>query len=289
MAHAHLKGMALLAANAECRSCLHDIAAIVDARLSAIHELARSGMTRPSQSFVLTNEESGAPSVDRPLRVGVYPLAANPMHWGHILVGCAATAFLKLDKVVFVVAGNDPRKPSMAPAETRHLLARSVLEPFSPILEYSPIALGTSLDGESNFGRLLALNERQPMKAYYIPGMDHYRRLNSAGDPDTIEKLERVVKERRMAGSRNQAISLVFVERGNIGREPANVRTFLDVHLLPPLPFALSSTAVRRALCSGASLCDAFVSLPCACLLAMRPVGPFTGDRECFDGTDHHA
>jgi nicotinic acid mononucleotide adenylyltransferase len=278
--------MALLAANEECRSCLHDIAAIVDSQLSGIHELTRSGQIQPSQRLALAEDQGQVSSVERTPRVGVYPLAANPMHWGHILVGLAAIALMKLDKVVFVIAGRDERKPSMTAAETRHLLGKSALEDFSPIFEYSPIALGTSSDGETSFGRILSLNSHQRMEAYYIAGMDHCRRLNSAGEPDTIEKLERVIKEQKRAGNRNHAISLIFVERGGIVRESESVRTFLDVHLLPPLPFALSSTAVRRALCSGASLCDAFVSLPCACLLAMRPVGPFTGVRECFEGTE---
>jgi hypothetical protein len=42
-------------------------------------------------------------------------------------------AFLKLDKIVFVIAGKDDRKPLMTAPETRHQLGISVLENFAPI------------------------------------------------------------------------------------------------------------------------------------------------------------
>ncbi len=280
-----LAGMAEWAVDLECRSCLHEIAAAVNERLCTILDLARSGRIRPSQPLRLAEQEAPGPAVDRTLRAGIYPLAANPMHWGHILVALDAMAALELDKVAFVIAGSDSRKPRMTPAETRHSLARSVLESFSPIFAYSPVALGTDLDGETNFGRLLSFNANQGMEACYIAGMDHYRRRNDADEPDTIEKLERIVGTQVQAGNRLHAISLAFVARGRAA-EGRDCRTFLKVHLLPPLPFALSSTAARRALCSGGTLCDAVMSLPYACLLPAR-AGPMASRaRECFDGAE---
>ena len=103
------------------------------------------------------------------------------MHWGHILVALSAMAASKLDKVVFVIAGSDPRKPSMTSEETRHHLGRSVIEMFHPLFAYSPLALGTDLDGETNLARLLKLNSHQPMDVFYIAGGDHYRR-QTAGE-----------------------------------------------------------------------------------------------------------
>jgi phosphoribosyl 1,2-cyclic phosphodiesterase len=49
-----------------------------------------------------------------------------------------------LDKVIYVVAGSDSRKPHMTPAETRYDMARSLLKLFSPLFECSSIALGGS-------------------------------------------------------------------------------------------------------------------------------------------------
>ena len=286
LVHAHLTGMTQWVSDSECRSCLHEIGSITYDLLSSIHELVRSGRILPSHRLALAEKESRTAAIDRILRIGIYPLAANPMHWGHILVGLAVMAVLKLDKIVFVIAGKDDRKPLMTAPETRHQLGISVLENFAPIFEYSPIALGTSLDGETNFGRILALNTHQRMETWYIAGMDHYRRKNSAGEPDTLEKLERVVKEQENAGNLRHSISLIFVERGGDPHEQGDRETFLNVRLLPPLPIALSSTAARRALCNGGTLCDAVVSLPYACLLTTRPNGGNSGIRECFDGAD---
>ncbi len=286
MAHAHLTGIMQWVSDPECRSCLHEIASIADDLLSCVHELVRSGQIQPAHRLALAEKERRPIAIDRILRIGIYPLAANPMHWGHILVGLAVMAFLKLDKIVFVIAGKDDRKPQMTAPETRHQLGISVLENFAPIFEYSPIALGTRLDGETNFGRILALNSDQRMETWYIAGMDHYRRKNLAGEPDTLEKLERVVKEQESVGNRRHSISLIFVERGANPGERGDRETFLNVHLLPPFPIALSSTAARRALCQGGTLCDAVVSLPYACLLTTRANGSNSGIRECFDGTD---
>ena len=281
-AQAHLTGLMQWVSDPQCRSCLHEISSIADNLLSTVHDLVQSGQIQPSHRLALA-ENDGAASVNRKLRIGVYPLAANPMHWGHILVGLAVVAFLKLDKIVFVIAGRDDRKPLMTPPEIRHQLGVSVLENFSPIFGYSPIALGTGLDGETNFGRILALNSNQRMETWYIAGRDHYRRKNSFGDPDTLEKLERVVKERESAGSRGHSISLVFVERGGDPREEVDRGTFLNVQLLPSLPIALSSTAARRALCSGGTFCDAVVALPYACILPARTNGSRPDIRRCFD------
>jgi len=282
MAHAHLTGLMQWVPDPQCRSCLHEISSIADSLLSAIHDLVRSGQIQPSHRLALAENE-GTVAINRNLRIGVYPLAANPMHWGHILVGLAVVAFLKLDKIVFVIAGKDDRKPLMTSPEIRHRLGVSVLEKFSPIFEYSPIALGTGLDGETNFGRILTLNSRQRMETWYIAGKDHYRRRNPAGEPDTLEKLERVVREKESAGNRNHSISLVFVERGGESREEVNRETFLSVQLLPSLPVALSSTAARRALCNGGTFCDAVVALPYACLLPTRANAGKPDVRTCFD------
>ena len=156
------------ATDPECHDNLRSIADSVAERLSAILELAESGRIQLFRRLVLAEGDEPAPVEERPLRLGIYPLAANPMHWGHILVGLSAMASLRLDKVVFIIAGEDSRKPSMTSAETRHRLARSAIETFNPLFEYSPLALHTSLDGETNCGRLLALNADQPLEAFYI-------------------------------------------------------------------------------------------------------------------------
>ncbi len=262
-------GAAQWATDSSCHGCLHRIAASVEERLEAIAGLAEADRIRPFCRIVLDEGGEQAPLVPRSVRIGVYPIAANPMHWGHVLVALMALETLKLDKIVFVIAGDDRRKPSMLPAEARHHLGRSVVEAFRPLFSYSPLALGTDLDGEANFARLLALNPYQPMDAFYIAGADHYRRTTDQGEPDTIQKLEQVVA--RHASTRH-SISAVFVRRRGVPRRREQVVTSVNVHVLPPIPFTFSSTSVRQALVNDES-CEALVSLPYSCLLEIRTRG----------------
>ena len=99
--------------------------------------------------------------INREVRLGVFPVAANPFHWVHLLGGLLAMQTFTLDKIIYVIAGSDPRKPDMAPAEARHAMARSLLRLFRPLFEYSPIALEDSSSGEENLFRI-SRNESAP-------------------------------------------------------------------------------------------------------------------------------
>lgn len=207
------------ATDPECRDNLRSIADCVAERLSAISELTESGRIQLFRRLRLSESDESVPVEERPLRLGIYPLAANPMHWGHILVGLSAMASMKLDKVIFIIAGEDSRKPSMISTETRHRLARSAIETFNPLFEYCPLALHTGFDGETNCGRLLTLNASQALEAFYIAGSDHYRRTTPKGEDDTIAKLERIVTAQVSTGDGHQQLSTVFVAREGTSRD----------------------------------------------------------------------
>jgi hypothetical protein len=270
-----------LAPGSESRDRINSLGACLEKHLTIISELARLDQIRPFSKIALAEGGRQFPIEDRCLRIGVYPVAANPLHWGHVLVGLAAIASMKLDKVVFVIAGADSRKPSMLSADARHRLGRSVIEEFHPLFAYSPLALGTDLDGETNFGRLLGLNTRQPIDAFYVAGADHCRRTNAQGQPDTIQKLERVVEEERGAGRTLHTVSAVFVERAGEEERRREVATSLKMHFLPPIPFSFSSTAARQALRKDA-FSEALVSLPYSCLLEIQEGALYAGNDEQF-------
>lgn len=280
-----LLGMSRLAVDPSVRRSLHSVAVRARRQLRAIERLAEADLLDPFRRIALAQEQPAPVPEGRRPRVGVYPIAADPMHWGHILVGLTAMASLRLDKVVYVIAGMDPRKPAMVAAATRHRLGRSVIDLFEPFLAYSPLALGTDLDGETNFGRLLTLNERQRMDAFYIAGADHYRRTNDRGGPDTIAKLERVVEEQDCRCGDHHRISVVFVRRAGVPECPSPIATFLTVHVLPALDLHFSSTAIRRALCDPTASA-ALASLPYACLSDIRGHGLYEHGPECVE---HHA
>jgi hypothetical protein len=223
--------------------------------LGQIGALVSRGVICPSMAEQEDPDSRFRSRTLRPLRLGVFPIAADPLHWLHVLTGLAAMENLRLDKVVYVVAGEDRRKPMLAPEQFRHLIAREVLKLFSPLLEYSAIALGSAADGEENVFRIIASFPGRPLHAFYIAGSDHNQRfVSSSGDPDTIQKLERGAQGRLLGfNPRNHKLSVVFLDRGG---HLDSTETFLDVHWVRALPLQTSSTRIRDALAGKGPLLE---------------------------------
>ncbi len=234
-------------------------------KLQRIGELAASGLILPSGA-VWPASLSG-----RPLRMGVFPIAANPLHWAHLLSGLAAMERFCLDKVLFVIAGSDPRKPDLASQVIRHRISGQVLRLFHPLFEYSPIALGSSLPGEANVFRILASYGRRPVHAFYLAGSDHCHRLAPrTGQPDTIVKLEEGVRGASQGfDPRLHSLSVVFLDRGDCGKP---VDSFLDVRWIEQLPLNTSSTRIRGALSGKEPLCE-LAALPFTAYCALCTQG----------------
>jgi hypothetical protein len=118
--------------------------------------------------------ESGLLHEDRELRIGVFPTAANLFHWARLLGGLIVMERFLLDKVIFVIAGQDSRRPKIAPEDIRHSMAKEVLELFHPLFEYSSIALGTTTSGEENLFKIqpcsrhsrLLYRRRRPLSSF---------------------------------------------------------------------------------------------------------------------------
>lgn len=96
-----------------------------------------------------------------PPRVGVFPLAANPVHWGHIIGSLAAVDTLGLDVVVFLPAGDVDDAPIAVDARDRQTMVARAIEPFHPILQYTDVAYGTNAAAECAVYDLRALNGAQ--------------------------------------------------------------------------------------------------------------------------------
>lgn len=188
------------------------------------------------------------------LRLGVFPISGNPLHWGHLLGGLAAMERYQLDKVAYIIAGEDPRKPALAPALIRHRIAKDVLKLFHPLFEYSPLALGTTKPGEVNVFRLFAGSDA-PLHVFYLAGSDHACRFTPhTGCPDTIQWLETGVRKRINGfNPRTHRLSAVFLDRGD---RCAPVESFLDVRWIGHLPVRTSSTMIRGALSGHEPLCE---------------------------------
>jgi len=202
------------------------------------------------------------------LRLGVFPTAGNPLHWGHLLGGLAAMERFRLDKVVYIIAGKDPRKPTLASENIRHRIVNDMLSVFHPLLEYSSLALGTTKPGEVSVFRIFAACDAQPLHVFYLAGSDHAHRFSPrSGCPDTIQRLESGVL-RRTGGfdPRMHKLSAVFLDRGD-RCDP--VESLLDVRRIDHLPARTSSTMIRGALNGQKPLCE-LMALPFTVYRAIR-------------------
>ncbi|MFA6002713.1 MAG: hypothetical protein WC881_01450 [Elusimicrobiota bacterium] len=241
--HAQLASMAALPGN-EQDPLFAIIARNANQFLAQIDAHIRNGDINPRARLRTSESDSPKPVSARALRVGVYPVAADPFQWAHLLIGLQAIAQLKLDKVVFVLAGDDPRKPNMTKVAMRHPMGKAVLKAFAPFFEYSAVAVGTQYDGETNVFRILKLNPEQRLRAYYLVGDDHYKLKDKNGNDDTLPKLEKN-RHRQDLGfdPKTHEISAAFIVRE--GHTEA-VPTDLEVQFLPKIEFEASSTMVRH-------------------------------------------
>jgi nicotinate-nucleotide adenylyltransferase len=224
---------------------LREILVAMDMNLLQITRLLKNREIDPSAELRTCEEELPKSPRTMPLRIGIYPVAANPFHWAHLIIGLTAIARFQLDKVIYLIAGSDPRKPELLPAGIRHTMGKEVLKICAPLFAYSAIALGSMADGETNAFRILQLNPHQEISAFYIAGGDHYHHINpETKRPDTLKKLEDKIAGKSYGfDRRSHRISAVFIDRGMTQRRR---ETPLSVYFLPPLPFEASSSAIRQ-------------------------------------------
>lgn len=213
--------------------------------LGTVAELLHHGRISPPPSVRVTHTAAIPAAARGVVRLGVFPVNGNPLHWGHLLCALEAIALLRLDQVVLLVQGIDARKP-LAAEQTqadRHALARQVVAMFDPLLAYSDVGRDNSLVGEESLFRLLRLNPRTRIVAHYVVGADHYRLADPAGRPDTLPRLEQSMADPALGfdASRHE-VRVVFVERGE---RPSRVPTRLLVDFIPAT-LDSSSTAVRN-------------------------------------------
>jgi hypothetical protein len=249
-----LRDMAALIGNADSLNLITSLKEELITALRAIGCLILDGKIIPQCGLRLSEYAPIISPYAKPLRVGIFAISADPLHWMHLLTGLKAMAHFGLDKIIYVISGNDPRKPNLLRADIRHRIAQDTLRLFAPLFAYSPIAMNSVSDGEVNIFRLLQLNQLQRIEAFYIAGMDHYNRSDPATDkPDTIDKLESGIKARVFDYDlAMHPISALFIGRG--GRTLPPINTFLDIEFISGTQYETSSTAIRKALAGRAPL-----------------------------------
>jgi len=253
--------MSRLLGRAPANRCLTDIHRRLREHLDRVEELIVEGAIQPWRRVRLCREDVEPPMEERPIRLGIYPVSANPLHWGHLLAGLSAIVTLGLDKVVYAVA-EDNRCADVMPEELRLCATRELLTSFEPLFCYYPISRETEYDGGSSLFSILELNSGQKIDAFYLAEADGSLRDHPVmGVSDTIRKLENGIIRRIYSGEHGEgthSLSIVFLdgqERNRVGD------SFLPQRHIPsPLP-TVSSNRIRDVL-RGEHNPDVLAALP---------------------------
>jgi len=236
-----------------------------DKCIRRIKENNQQGKINPFVKIVTNSEnqelkdiyQGGGNSNDnRLMKIGYFPTAADPLHYAHLLTAFEILAESELDKIVFIVGGEDKRKPNLTPYAIRKPMALRALNIFKDFFAFSDIAnLGNNFqnDGELNMFLDLKRNINKKITASYIVGSDHFNytiEKDGVEQDDTLKKLSDNVNK-FASELPNHTINAIFIARNEgeitdeklkIAREQIKNRYPINV-IVPSLSF--SSTALR--------------------------------------------
>lgn len=219
-----------------------------------------------SKNIKLPNNDSR----DRPLKIGYFPVAGDPIHWGHLLTALQILAEENLDKVVFLSGGYDKRKPNLTHPDIRHPMIKDAIGIFGDFFAFSDISVleghnneekpqelsyNGTINGETNMFHDLRRNTDIAIDAYYIVGSDHFNwtKKNAQGveTDDTLKVLTENRTKRNLAfNAKNHKIKVVFINRDSNGVDPEKIKemrklTDLEIFFKENL-LEISSTKIRN-------------------------------------------
>jgi nicotinic acid mononucleotide adenylyltransferase len=231
-------------------------------KLNKISSMIRNKEINPENEIIVSSniQNNDIKIIDKYMRIGVFPTAGNPMHWAHILTALDAIIEQKLDKVVFVIAGEDEWKPDLVLINIRYPMNKEILSLFEPLFVFSDIANiadeegNLKLRGEYNIFRILKLNPKQKIDAFYLVGSDHLNRyviVDGIKRKDTVGCLEDNIENKIYSfNSEIHSVNALFIARNieefktkkeEVGKASINI-----VELIPTT--STSSTSIRKAL-----------------------------------------
>lgn len=264
-----LANMTSMLGRAAARRRIGEIQGLVRALLHQVAQLIMAGEIDPWTRLRMTPDDPPvSPSADV-VRIGVLPLSANPIHWGHLLSGLSVMVRARLDKIVYLICHDPSPATELYPEELRRGAAAVAIALFQPLFTLVPAQAGKSLDGPASFFRLLGLNGQQTVEAFYVSGYE------SGASISIIETMEALHAESNRIGAghneRLHPVSLVRMDAA-AGEGPASGNPRLLV-IPSPLPW-VSTSAVRAALSSSLHR-DELSALPACAFLHLRMLSSF--------------
>jgi hypothetical protein len=245
----------------------------IQARARAfLHGVARRMAAReidPWTRLRMSPDEPIMPPSRSPARIGVFPLSASPIHWGHLLSALSAMAAARLDKVAFVISSDSSPATELYPEELRRGAASEAVSLFQPLFTLVPASAGRTINGPASFFRLLGLNGQQMVEAFYIAWSE------SASGAPAMEIMDALWGRSGASAGYNEklhAVSLIMI--GPRGAELRATGMSQRVLAVPPALPWVSTAAVRSALCSTLRR-DEIAALPACAFRHLRMLTAF--------------
>ena len=185
------------------------------------------------------------------MRLGLFGGTFDPPHIGHLLVASDAFEALKLDRVVFIPAAQQPLKTGRpaAPAEARRRMVEAMIgaDPRFSVdsAEIDRGGLSYTVD------TLRAYAVQQPeAERYFLIGADAVRILESWREPGEVVRLARLaVLTRPLEGVPTMNLDSLRDRVHALGGESA-----LDPAVVPTRRIDISSTEIRQRVRTGRSI-----------------------------------
>ncbi len=195
----------------------------IDKTVATLMAKVESGTVDPFADLVSTTygpeiAQAEFHPLDRPVRVGFFPMASNPLWWGHILVALMSQAALNLDTVVFRVQGEirykDLPETDRVPVYDRHEITKTILAAFYPLLRYTDLGSEPNNDreGADEMYRYLALNQGTDLHMHYLLGIESQQRVTRY-----LRQQYEAAKKHDVGGSTHHQVTIGWIQRGEYG------------------------------------------------------------------------
>ncbi|MBN1401112.1 MAG: hypothetical protein JXA74_09760 [Anaerolineae bacterium] len=158
--------------------------------------------------------------LDRPARVGFFPIGGNPIWWGHLLAGLMAMQALDLDTLIVRIQGEIRYKElpetDRVPVRDRHAIAQDLLARFWPLMRYTDLGRepGNAREGAEEMYRFLALNPETDLHVFYLLGVENRARVERY-----MAQQYEAAQAHAPAANPGHAITIGWIQRGEYGAQ----------------------------------------------------------------------
>ncbi|MDR1578070.1 MAG: nicotinate-nucleotide adenylyltransferase [Deltaproteobacteria bacterium] len=194
-------------------------------------------------------------------RIGLFGGTFDPIHFGHLRVAEELAIHLKLDRVLFIPAAQQPHKPRHGPVDFKHRLAMLELAINERAgFETSDIEAGLPLPSYT-VNTVRALKQKEAGELIFLVGYDSFSHIKSwRGYKELMDMTAMAVFQRPgTVGDRRSLLSLLGEAIGTPPEWEPSVGAFVwpdrpCIYYYEGCRLHISSTDLRQRLAAGDSV-----------------------------------